>query len=102
MFRMGRIGLLVASFALVPIVALTTLGNRAQAASAEAFADRDFARAVAEAEKAERLAPVVGGAPGLLGRAQAAAGDRARGARPSGALPRSSPGTGACGSSSRR
>ena len=37
---------------LVPIVAVATLGNRAEAASADAFADRDFERAATEAEDA--------------------------------------------------
>ncbi len=75
-FRRWRIGLLVASMALVPIVAGTTVGNRAQAASAEAFADRDFEKAAAEAETAERLAPWSVEPLLLLGRAQAGAGDR--------------------------
>ena len=59
-----------------PIVAVTTVGNRAQAASAEAFADRDFERAAAEAKTAERLAPWSVEPVVLLGRAQAGAGDR--------------------------
>ncbi len=74
--RRWRIGLLVASVALVPIVAATTVGNRAQAASAEAFADRDFEKAAAEAETAERLAPWSVEPLLLLGRAQAGAGAR--------------------------
>ena len=74
-FRRGRIGLLAALVALVPIVAVATLGNRAQAASAEAFADRDFERAAAEAETAERLIPWSVEPLVLLGRAQAGAGE---------------------------
>ncbi len=60
----------------MPIVAVTTVGNRAQAASAEAFVDRDFEKAVAEAKTAERLAPWSVEPVILLGRAQAGAGDR--------------------------
>ena len=101
-FRRGRIALLVASLALVPIVALTTLGNRAQAASAEAFADRDFARAVDEAEKAERLAPWSVQPLVSLGRAQAGAGDRGPARRTFRRAASVEPGTGACGSSWRR
>ncbi len=68
--RGARIGLLAATLVLVPIVAVTTVGNRAQAASAEAFADRDFEKAVAEAKTAERLAPWSVEPVILLGRAQ--------------------------------
>ena len=60
----------------MPVVAVTTVGNRAQAASAEAFADRDFEKAVAEAKTAERLAPWSVEPVILLGRAQVGAGDR--------------------------
>ena len=75
-FRWARIGLLAGALALVPVVAVATLGNRAQAASAEAFGDRDFDRAVAEAETAERLFPWSVEPLVLLGRAQAGAGER--------------------------
>ena len=73
--RRRRIGFLVASLALLPFVAVTALGNRAQAGSAEAFADRDFDKAAAEAKRAERLAPWSVEPVVLLGRAQAGAGD---------------------------
>lgn len=73
--RWGRNALLVAIVGLLPAVAVTTLGNRAKAASAEAFGDRDFDRAVEEAETAERYAPWSVEPLVLLGRAQAAAGD---------------------------
>ena len=73
--RWGRIALLVAVVGLVPVVAVMTLGNRAEAASAEAFADRDFDAAAAEAKTAERLAPWSVEPLVRLGRAQAAAGD---------------------------
>ena len=74
-FHRGRIAILAASVALVPIVAIATFGNRAQAASAEAFADGDFERAADEAMTAERLIPWSVEPLVLLGRAQAAAGD---------------------------
>ncbi|MBA2425084.1 MAG: hypothetical protein H0V58_06970, partial [Actinobacteria bacterium] len=73
--RWGRLALLAAVVALVPVVAVTTFGNRAEAASAEAFDARDFDRAAAEAETAERVAPWSVEPLVLLGRAQAAAGD---------------------------
>jgi len=73
--RLGGIALFVAVVGLVPVVAVTTLGNRAESASAEAFGDRDFDRAAAEAETAERFAPWSVEPLVLLGRAQAAAGD---------------------------
>ncbi|MGI8480054.1 MAG: O-antigen ligase family protein [Gaiellaceae bacterium] len=73
--RWVRVALLAAVVALVPVVAVTTFGNRAEAASAEAFGARDFDRAAAEAETAERLAPWSVEPLVLLGRAQAAAGD---------------------------
>ncbi len=72
----GRVVILAVSLALVPIVAVTTVGNRAQAASAEAFADRDFDRAAAEAKTAERFMPWSVEPLVLLGRAQAGAGER--------------------------
>ncbi|CAN5813012.1 hypothetical protein BH18ACT13_BH18ACT13_03320 [soil metagenome] len=73
--RRARIALLVAVVALMPVVAVTTLGNRAQAASADAFDDRDFDRAAREAETAVRLAPWSVEPLVLRGRAHAAAGD---------------------------
>ncbi len=76
MFRLARIGLLAALLALVPVLAVTTIGNRAEAASAGAFSDRDFERAAEEARTAERWAPWSVEPLVLLGRAQAAAGDR--------------------------
>ena len=60
----------------MPVLAVVTVGNRAEAASAEAFADRDFDRAAAEAETAERWIPWSVEPLVLLGRAQAAAGNR--------------------------
>jgi len=74
--RWTRIVLLAAVVAVAPIVAVTTFGNRAQAASVEAFGDGDFERAAREAERAERLAPWSVEPLVSLGRAQAAAGDR--------------------------
>ncbi len=73
--RRSRLAVLAVVVALVPLVALTTLGNRAEAGSAEAFDERDFARAASEAEAAERLAPWSVEPLVLHGRAQAAAGD---------------------------
>ena len=75
-FRRGGIVLLCSLVALVPVLAVVTVGNRAEAASAEAFADRDFERAAAEAETAERWVPWSVEPLVLLGRAQSAAGKR--------------------------
>nr|MBA3380549.1 O-antigen ligase family protein [Actinomycetota bacterium] len=72
--RWTRIVLLAAVVAVAPIVAVTTFGNRAQAASAEAFDDGDLERAAREAERAERLTPWSVEPLVLLGRAQAAGG----------------------------
>jgi len=73
--RRSRLALLAVVVALLPLVALTTLGNRAAAGSAAAFDERDFDRAASEAETAERLAPWSVQPLVLLGRAQAAARD---------------------------
>jgi O-antigen ligase/polysaccharide polymerase Wzy-like membrane protein len=69
--------LLAALIALVPIAAIGALGARAEAASADAAADRDYARAVTEARRAEDLAPWSVQPLLLLGRAQARSGARA-------------------------
>ncbi len=74
--RWGRLALLTAALGLVPVVVVTTLGNRAQAASVEAFDEREFDRAADEARTAERLAPWSVEPLVLLGRAQAGAGNR--------------------------
>jgi O-antigen ligase len=78
----GRLGrrravLLAALIALVPIAAIGALGARAEAASADAAADRDYARAAAEARRAEGFAPWSVQPLLLLGRAQAGSGNRA-------------------------
>ncbi len=54
------------------VAAVVTLGNRAEAAAADAFDARDFERSATEAERAERLAPWSVEPLVLLGRAQAA------------------------------
>jgi len=74
--RWGRAALLTAVLGLVPVVAVTTIGNRAEAASAEAFDKREFDRAVGEARTAERLAPWSVEPLVHLGRAQVGAGNR--------------------------
>jgi O-Antigen ligase/Tetratricopeptide repeat len=71
----SRLVLLAAVVALVPVAAIGGLGARAQAASADAAEDRDYAGAAAEARRAERLAPWSVEPLLLLGRAQAAFGD---------------------------
>lgn len=73
--RWSRVALLAAVVALVPVVAVTTLGKRAESRSAGAFGERAFERAAAEAETAERWAPWSVEPLVLLGRAEAAAGD---------------------------
>jgi tetratricopeptide (TPR) repeat protein len=75
--RRRRIVLLAAVVAIVPLVGIAMLGNRAEAAAAIAFEARDFERSATEAERAERLAPWSVEPLVLLGRAQAAGGDRA-------------------------
>jgi hypothetical protein len=75
--RRRLVALLAAIAVLVPLVAVATLENRAEAAAAEAFDERNFERSAREAERAERLAPWSVEPLVLLGRAQAAAGDRA-------------------------
>jgi O-antigen ligase len=78
LLRGRRLGALLAVLAAVATAALLgTLGARAEAASADAFADRNYERAVSEARTAERLAPWSAQPLLLLGRAQVAAGDRA-------------------------
>jgi hypothetical protein len=67
-----RIGLIAAAVALVPLVAAGALGARAVEASEDAFRERDFSRAVAEARNAEDLMPWSVRPLLLLGRAQAA------------------------------
>jgi len=74
--RPRRVALLAAIAVLVPLVAVVTLENRAEAAAAEAFDERNFERSAREAARAERLAPWSVEPLVLLGRAQAAAGDR--------------------------
>jgi O-antigen ligase len=75
-FERRRILLLAIVLALVPIAALGALGARAEAASADAAAEKDYDRAVAEARRAERLEPWSVEPLLLLGRAQALGGDR--------------------------
>jgi Flp pilus assembly protein TadD len=58
------------------MVAVVTVGNRAEAAAATAFDARDFERSKREAQRAERLAPWSVDPLVLLGRAQAAGGQR--------------------------
>jgi cytochrome c-type biogenesis protein CcmH/NrfG len=53
------------------------LGARAEAASEDAFAEREYGRAAADARTAERLVPWSTKPLLLLGRAHARAGDRA-------------------------
>jgi O-antigen ligase len=74
--RLRRIALLAAVVACVPMVAVVTVGNRAEAAAATAFDARDFERSKREAQRAERLAPWSVDPLVLLGRAQAAGGQR--------------------------
>ncbi len=74
--RWGGAALLTAVLGLVPVVAVTTIGNRAGAASVEAFDKREFDRAAAEARTAERLAPWSVEPLVHLGRAQVGAGNR--------------------------
>lgn len=74
--RRLRLALVAAIVVLVPLVGLATVGNRAEAASAAAFDSGDFARSVTQAERAERLAPWSVEPLVLVGRAQAAGGDR--------------------------
>ena len=74
--RRRRIALLATVVACVPLVAVVTVGNRAEAAAATAFGAHDFERSKREAERAERLAPWSVEPLVLLGRAQAAAGQR--------------------------
>ena len=71
-----RVALLVLVVALVPLAVLGGLGARAEAASVDAADQRDYERAAYEARRAERLAPWSVEPLLLLGRAQAAAGDR--------------------------
>jgi hypothetical protein len=71
-----RIVLLAAVLALVPVAAFLGLGARAEAASADAAAARDYDRAIADARRAERLAPWSVEPLLLLGRAQVGSGDR--------------------------
>lgn len=75
-FQRRRVVLLAAVGALVPVAAFLGLGARAQAASVDASAARDFERAVADARRAERLAPWSVEPLLLLGRAQVGSGDR--------------------------
>ncbi len=74
--RATRFVLLAAVVAVASVVGVATLGNRAAATSAEAFDDRNFDRAAAEARSAKRFFPWSVEPLVLLGRAQAAAGDR--------------------------
>jgi tetratricopeptide (TPR) repeat protein len=75
-FERRRIVLLALVLALVPVAALGALGARAEAASADAVAEKDFDRAASEARRAEQLEPWSVEPLLLLGRAQALAGDR--------------------------
>jgi O-Antigen ligase len=75
--RPARFAVLAAVIAIVPLVGVTTLGTRAEAAAATAFDARDFDRSAKEASRAERLGPWTVEPLVLLGRAQAAGGDRA-------------------------
>ncbi len=74
--RARRLALIATIVLLVPLVAVTTVGNRAQAESTKAFDARDYDRAASEARTAERFAPWSVEPLVLLGRAQAAAGER--------------------------
>jgi hypothetical protein len=68
---------LVAVLAVLAVLAgLGAVGARAEAASADAFAAREYDRAVSEARRAESLVPWSVEPLLLLGRAQVAAGDR--------------------------
>jgi len=71
-----RVALLVLVLVLVPLAALGALGARAEAASTDAAAEKDYDRALDEARRAERLEPWSVEPLLLLGRAQALAGDR--------------------------
>jgi O-antigen ligase len=71
-----RVLLLALVLALVPVAALGALGARAEAASADAAAEKDYDRALHEARSAERLEPWSVEPLLLLGRAQVLAGDR--------------------------
>jgi hypothetical protein len=75
-FERRRLVLLGIVLVLVPIAAVGALGARAEASSADAYDERDYARAADEARDAERLVPWSVEPLLLLGRAQAGAGDR--------------------------
>ena len=75
--RRRRFALLAAVVLLVPVAGVAALGSRAEAGAAAAFDARDFERSAREAKRAERLAPWSVEPLVLLGRAQAAGGDRA-------------------------
>lgn len=75
-FGRMRTALLLVLAALVPVAALGAFGARAEAASVDAAEERDYETAKAEARRAERLVPWSVGPVLLLGRAQAAAGER--------------------------
>ena len=75
-FERRRIVLLAVVVALVPVAAFLGLGARAVAASVDAAEARDYDRAIADARRAERLAPWSVEPLLLLGRAQVGSGDR--------------------------
>ena len=75
-FERRRVVLLAATVALVPAAAFLGLGARAEAASVDAADARDYGRAVADARRAERLAPWSVEPLLLLGRAEVGSGDR--------------------------
>ena len=74
-FQRGWGVLLAAVVVLVPVAAFLGLGARAEAASADAAGARDYPQAVADARRAERLAPWSVEPLLLLGRAQVGSGD---------------------------